>query len=580
MGRGRSGPDKKQKDGMIGVVALDTSRAIELAPRIWWVGALLPGDQFQCHVYLVEQGDQSVLIDPGSALTAAEVVRKVDDVVGVDNLRWLVCSHPDPDIISGLPALVARGLHPDAAIVTHWRDRALIRHIGVDLPYWLVEEHDWKLQLEDRALQFLFTPYAHFAGAFCTFDETSGTLFSSDLFGGFVEDESLFATSTAYFEQMRAFHEHYMPSGDILTHALAEFRPLALRRIAPQHGLVIPEDLAMPLLKRLAGLECGIYLLAREDPGLEFLLTANRAVRELVEVLVREGDFSVVVRHLAETAERLLGIEGLELWARTGSTVLAFNQRDGFAGRVADPPDDVLGALSGAVPASGPRLVVPLRSPSSALVSGVAVLEFRETPVLSEKMRALVDQICDLVEVGLERELFRHVADIDRTAFYEQAIHDPLTGLYNRQYLADAARRLCALDDRNSRPAVAALMIDLDRFKGVNDTFGHAVGDEVLWHVGRSIVDGARAGDIVVRYGGEEFVVLLSGVDLASARAVAERVRVSVAEPDGDRRPSITASVGLALRTPEETFERLVERADKAMYFAKASGRDQVGVAD
>ena len=131
---------EKQKGGMMGVVGLDTSRAIELAPRIWWVGALLPGDQFQCHVYLVEQGDQSVLIDPGSALTAADVVRKVDDVVGVRNVRWLVCSHTDPDIIAAMPMLVAHGLHPEAAIVTHWRDKALIRHFGVDLPYWLVEE--------------------------------------------------------------------------------------------------------------------------------------------------------------------------------------------------------------------------------------------------------------------------------------------------------------------------------------------------------------------------------------------------------------------------------------------------------
>ena len=77
---------------------MDTAGPVELAPRVWWVGSLLPGDDFQCHVYLVEQGDQSVLIDPGSALTADEVIRKVDAVVGLANVRWLVCSHCDPDI--------------------------------------------------------------------------------------------------------------------------------------------------------------------------------------------------------------------------------------------------------------------------------------------------------------------------------------------------------------------------------------------------------------------------------------------------------------------------------------------------
>ncbi len=175
--------------------------------------------------------------------------------------------------------------------------------------------------------------------------------------------------------------------------------------------------------------------------------------------------------------------------------------------------------------------------------------------------------------------MFRRIADIDRDVFYEQAIRDPLTGLHNRQYLADTARRLCMLDDRHSEPAVAALMVDLDHFKAVNDGSGHAVGDLVLQHVARSLVEGSRRGDIVVRYGGEEFVVFVDGVDLKLARAVAERIRAAVARP-GSGRPSITASVGVALRRHGEQFDQLVERADRAMYLAKASGRDRVGVVE
>jgi len=377
---------------------------------------------------------------------------------------------------------------------------------------------------------------------------------------------------------MRAFHEHYMPSGEILAHALEEIRRLPMRRIAPQHGLVIPENLAMPLADKLAELECGIYLLARDDPGLEFLLNANRTEREVVDMLVREGDFSVVVAHLAKIAKELVAAERLELWTRTGTTMLSFDASDGFAGRVAEPPVDVLDALSGETTATGRRLLLPLRLPSSGLVSGAVVLEFRDTPTLSEPTRVLVEKIFGLVGVGLERELLRHVADIDSAAFYEQATHDQLTGLYNRQYLVDVARRLCARDDRNSSPAVAALMIDLDHFKAVNDTFGHSVGDQVLQRVAQSLLGGPRLGDIVSRYGGEEFVVLLSGVDLATAQAVAERIQESLAEPD-DNRPNVTASVGVALRKQGENFQQLVERADEAMYRAKAGGRDRVEVA-
>ena len=232
-------------------LVLDTDEAIELAPRVWWVGMMLPDDRFQCHVYLIEQGDQSVLIDPGSALVASEMIRKVESIVPLTSIRWLVCSHADPDIIGALPALEARGLSPDAAIVTYWRDEALIVHSGTPRPFWRIEEHDWRLDLEDRTLRFVFTPYLHFAGAFATYDETSGTLFSSDLFGGFTEDPSLFATSIEYFDAIRAFHEHYMPSREILAHSLQMIRELPMLRIAPQHGQVIPGELIEPIMEKL-----------------------------------------------------------------------------------------------------------------------------------------------------------------------------------------------------------------------------------------------------------------------------------------------------------------------------------------
>ena len=216
-------------------------------------------------------------------------------------------------------------------------------------------------------------------------------------------------------------------------------------------------------------------------------------------------------------------------------TVLQFAQSNGFAGQIAEPPPEVSDAFAGVASPSGPKLVLPLHPPFVVFGDRRSCHGLQETPELNGPMRALLEEICSLVEVGLERELFRRAADIDRDVFYEQAIHDPLTGLYNRQYLDDAARRLCAVDDRTLRPSVAVLMIDLDYFKKVNDDFGHSAGDSVLQHVARSILEGSRRGDIVVRYGGEEFVVVLSGVDLTIAQSVAERIRETVAKPDDGR---------------------------------------------
>ena len=349
--------DNREVDDDVGP---DLSGAVELAPRVWWVGSLLPGDQFQCHAYLVEQGDQSVLIDPGSVLAVDDMIRKIDAVVGIDHVRWLVCSHSDPDIIGSLPALAARGVHPEAAIVTHWRDEALIRHDAPPFPYWRVEEHGWHLRLEDRTLQFVFTPYAHSAGAFCTFDPVSRTLFSSDLFGGFSDEKTLYASSMDNFDAIRAFHEHYMPSREILNYSLDQLRRLRVARIAPQHGYVIPEHLVRPITDRLSELECGIYLLAHDDPGLEFLLRANRTLREVIGTLVGEARFPVIANRLAEIAGQFLDATGLEFWARAAAAFLHFEPSNGYSGLAAAPTADVERAFSGTTFVSGNDLVVPL----------------------------------------------------------------------------------------------------------------------------------------------------------------------------------------------------------------------------
>lgn len=556
---------------------VDTSEAVEIAPRIWWVGSMLPDDKFQCHVYLIEQGDQSVLVDPGSALIADEIIRKIKSVTSLANIRWLICSHADPDIIGALPKLVARGLHPDASIVTYWRDEALIIHSGTPLPFWRIEEHDWQLELEDRTLKFVFTPYLHFAGAFCTFDETSGTLFSSDLFGGFTTDQSLYATSLAYFDAIRGFHEHYMPSREILAHSLQMLRALPMKRIAPQHGQIIPERLIAPIMDRLEKLECGIFLLARDDPGLRFLLGANRTIHDVVDTLIRAQQFSAVVDHLAGLASKLIKANYLELWAGGDEMRLHFDVSDDYAGRVDEPPADVQQVLDGGKGPTGQRLILPLVSPTSDRVDGAVVLGFDDRPMLDEPTMAVMAQIISLVEVGLEREVLLRSADLERAAWHSRAIHDSLTGLYNRVSLTDTFTRLLSFDDHNSAPQIAALIIDIDRFKEFNDSFGHATGDRVLQHVAEAITTSVRPADLAFRFGGEEFLVLLTNVDGPTAIAAAERIRLRVASPVHDS-PSVTVSVGVAMRQRGEEPEALIARADHAMYHAKALGRDRIEV--
>ncbi|SEJ18882.1 GGDEF domain-containing protein [Frateuria terrea] len=156
---------------------------------------------------------------------------------------------------------------------------------------------------------------------------------------------------------------------------------------------------------------------------------------------------------------------------------------------------------------------------------------------------------------------------------------DPLTGMLNRLALDEEGQRLFGGGD-----ALAALMLDADHFKAINDRFGHAVGDHVLAALANGIAALLRPGDVLGRAGGEEFLLLLPRSDLASAIALAEVLRAHVAtmslELDRQVQP-ITVSIGVAVRTPDDRdMAGLVRRADRALYQAKHAGRNRVVAAD
>jgi diguanylate cyclase (GGDEF)-like protein len=173
------------------------------------------------------------------------------------------------------------------------------------------------------------------------------------------------------------------------------------------------------------------------------------------------------------------------------------------------------------------------------------------------------------------------LAERDRLiAKAREAEVDPLTGLGTRHYMEEQVPKLFSECEVRGMP-LSLLVLDLDHFKRVNDSWGHQAGDKVLQAASRIVQGQIRASDISIRFGGEEILVFLPGSPLSGARLVAERLRCAVHAFDAGTIGaglSLSVSIGVAQRAPGEKFESLLGRADAALYRAKEHGRNRVEI--
>jgi diguanylate cyclase len=166
----------------------------------------------------------------------------------------------------------------------------------------------------------------------------------------------------------------------------------------------------------------------------------------------------------------------------------------------------------------------------------------------------------------------------------KEALTDALTGVANRKAFEDEIKRI-AQEAKDTGTAFSLLMLDIDHFKSFNDNFGHQVGDQVLRLVAKTLVDGVKGRDIVCRYGGEEFAVILPETNVTGGIRVGDSLRVAVANKElvnrstGEKLGRITLSGGVAEAINGEDIEAMIERSDNALYTAKNNGRNQIAAA-
>jgi diguanylate cyclase (GGDEF)-like protein len=307
------------------------------------------------------------------------------------------------------------------------------------------------------------------------------------------------------------------------------------------------------------------------DPGI--LLSR---IAELITQLIDAKSCSVML--LDADRKRLLAKAAYGLRTERMHT-LSFAIGEGVAGWVVERGEAVL------IPDvnADPRFVV-LPENQTPIASMVCV------PLLARGERVGVVNATSEVAGAFTQsdlELVKFIAmtialDIENVRLHRVAVTDPLTGAYNREFLIQRLpSEIEAAIERDRSLSVA--MVDVDHFKAVNDQYGHGVGDVVLAEVARRLRGAIRGGDILVRYGGEEFLIILPKADAGRAWEVGERMRQRVAERGFDVGDGVAlllrVSVGVAQWRQGESMPDLIERADFALYGAKERGRNRVEVA-
>jgi len=327
----------------------------------------------------------------------------------------------------------------------------------------------------------------------------------------------------------------------------------------------------------------------------------QRAVRRVGDTLRATHDMKQMLESVVNTAADAVEADVAILWSFTPTRDGLFGSitrgididalprlgiAEGIVGFVAErasaivipPPQPALGLPRPA--RNEPSFPVALVTPLYSQDRMVAVLALHRTDPrkhFSEEDLEMVNFLTEQCGVAIENVLLHEEAQ-------RLSLTDGLTGTWNRRFMQMQFRQVLATATRFDRP-FSILMLDLDNFKQINDTFGHQKGDEILVEFSRRVKIALREVDTFARYGGEEFICLLAETDVDGAITTAEKVRDAIrSEPFGDARErhvSLTVSIGVAVYPQHgDTYAALVESADQAMYRAKQLGRDRIAVAE
>ena len=501
-------------------MALDMSKPIELAENIFWVGVYDQSQILQCHSYLIVDGDEAVLIDPGSIVLFEQIFEKIIKIVPIEKIRYIVTGHQDPDVCSNIPLFEREGFVGE--VVTHWRTSILIHSYGIESKYYPVDQNQYRLKLASgRTLEFIHTPYLHFPGAIMTYDPESKILFSSDLFGAISFNWSFWADER-YIDSMEAFHEHYMPGHEVLGPVMELLLNLEISMIAPQHGSLIRDQVKDSILA-LRDLECGSFMNPIKKELVEigsYTGLCNRVLNRyyaLFDPAEVRGIFADSDITIDEKSSLIVDFKstGHELW--DGFFDLIYSKKGISWITVVEP---LVTRISKEYDVDLPKIY------GSSLIA------------VERKFQKLEDENIQLKELNerLEKNLKETEDSLNR---------DPVTHLYNQAFFIEYLKT--DVHSALEREADAAIIvIEIDRLPEIVLTFGEKGLNEMLRNAAYLLNENKDDLSLVFRIeGGPRFALYIPGADHEYAVELAEKLRTAVSDSEIFIQ-KMTASLGVS----------------------------------
>lgn len=241
--------------------ALQPSLLAENGPhRIYWLG-MPDNDAFRCNSFLVVDGEEALLIDPGSILHFDYMLQRVRTICSPANLKGMVLCHQDPDVASSMPAWLKA--FPEMLVISSGRTNVLLPHYGAsDYAFHDIVPQPFYTFSSGARLQFTEAPFLHFPGAFTTFDHETGVLFSGDIWAALDTDfTSIVQDFVAHALKMDLFHLDYMASNVATKGYASKIKGLPINAIFPQHGALIPQKFVKEAIHYLENVNCGLDLI-------------------------------------------------------------------------------------------------------------------------------------------------------------------------------------------------------------------------------------------------------------------------------------------------------------------------------